>query len=117
MPRGDVVTINITFPDGTTKPKHVIVLTEWSVPHHDTHGQAAVVVANTNKRKGRPIKPYEVELDTSHGFDHDTIVDGRWVRTIAMTDLEGGNYRTPLAIDTMNAIDRAVAEGLELRLK
>ena len=118
MDRGDVYLINMELPNrqGGAQPenrsKYVIVLQGGPIFASTT--EVAVVVASTYRSRGR-ARPFEVLLGQAEGFDHDTVVDGRWVFTISKAKVQSGRYRFQLDSGRMTKISVAIVAGLELR--
>jgi len=76
--------------------------------------QIAAVIASTDRTSGRQPRAFEVRLGRDDGFDHATIVDGRWVYTLPRSDLDAWSYRFTLSDDRMDEITGAVLIGLQL---
>jgi mRNA-degrading endonuclease toxin of MazEF toxin-antitoxin module len=115
--RGDVFLINLGMPNrqGGTQPvvrrKYVVVLNGGAAPA--TVAEVAVVVASTYRAGGAPRR-FEALLSSQDGFDHDTVVDGRWPYTLSKTTVEAGSFRFRLSAQRMHEISVAIAAGLEL---
>lgn len=112
MARGDVFNVDMPLPDGGTKRKHVVVLQEG--PGFDDSRQVAVVLANSDKRIGKPTRPFEVRRGVPAGFDHETLIDCRWVFTLARAEVVAGQYLLTLDGDAMDEIDAALKVGLQV---
>jgi mRNA-degrading endonuclease toxin of MazEF toxin-antitoxin module len=74
--------------------------------------EVAVVVCST-LRNARAPRPFEVLVDQRHGFDHETIIDCRWVFTVQMRHLRTPEH-PPLPPDVMQQISEALTYGLQL---
>lgn len=95
-------------PPGTQpKLKYVVVLQADS-----SATDVAVVVCNSLKNPRQP-RAYEVLVGTREGFDHDTIIDCRWVFTLQKRHLRTAEH-PPLRQGVMNAISEALVVGLQL---
>jgi hypothetical protein len=76
----------------------------------------AVLIASTDRTGGREPRAFEVRLGVEDGFDHSTIVDGRWVYTLLRAHLDEFDYRFTLSDDRMDDIGVAVFVGLQLAM-
>jgi mRNA-degrading endonuclease toxin of MazEF toxin-antitoxin module len=95
-------------PPGTVpKLKYVVVLQEES-----NATDVAVVVCNSLKAPRRP-RAYEVLVGRSEGFDHDTMIDCRWVFTVQKRHLRAAEH-PPLPRAVMNQVSEALVVGLQL---
>jgi hypothetical protein len=74
----------------------------------------AFVLASTDRSNGRGARLFEVLLDEEDGFDHGTMVDGRWVYTQPRDELDESGYQFTLSEERMDDISLAVFEGLQL---
>lgn len=74
----------------------------------------AFVIASTDNSGGRGPRIHEVLLTRADGFDHNTMVDGRWVYTAPRADLDEDAYHFTLSAERMDEIAMAVFEGLQL---
>lgn len=116
--QGDVYKIPFAFPGNEAvdrlapEPKYVIVLNDDPI----TAGSnlVAVAVAST---KTHDLRPFEALLGVDDGFDHDTVVDGRWVFTISTTRLDHASFKFALSETRMWEISRALARGLQFVLR
>src|SRR4051794_27404128 len=106
MARGDVFNASLTFPDGQVKRKHQVML--QGGPGFDTAMQVAVVVASTDRRQGRALRPTEVLCTAADGFDHDTVIECRWVYTRPRAEVEAGGYVCTLSDQVMTRVDAAL---------
>jgi mRNA-degrading endonuclease toxin of MazEF toxin-antitoxin module len=73
----------------------------------------AVVVCSTNRKEGRSIRPFEVAVGPTHGFDTDTIIDCRWVHTIPKSHTTGC-FKFQLPRSVMNDVSAALVVGLQM---
>lgn len=125
LKRGDVYIVHAPLPDraaGTgTRTQH-----KWVVLLHgdDTFSESAdvtVLVASTWKAPSDEVKamdavlaPYEVMVGRTVGFDHASVIDGRWPFTMLKSDIRRGTYKTTLPETQMEEISVAILEGLGL---
>ena len=116
MARGDVHLVGIEFPTrpgdaGGLRQKYVVVL--QSGPTFVNCTDVAVVVCST-LRHNNPMRPFEVKVGQTEGFDHDTVIDCRWPRTI-LKSLPGMAYPMfTLPVSIMDDISEALVVGLQL---
>lgn len=68
-----------------------------------------VVIAST---KTRELRSFEHELGTDDGFDHETVVDGRWIFTISATKLIPSAYKFRLLKPQMKEIITTLCRSL-----
>ncbi len=104
------------WPGGPLRPllKYMVVLQDpRSMDPNATN--FAFVIASTDRtgRGGRRV--FEARLDESDGFDHSTIVDGRWVYTEPRDVLDEDDYQWTLSEERMDEVSLAVYEGLQLQ--
>ncbi len=95
--------------------KHVIVLQDAQRMDPGAT-RIACVVASTDRLQGAALRPYEVRLGQHDGFDHETVVDGRWVFSFKRPLVEAGAYLHTLGEQPMAEISVAVFIGLQLDL-
>jgi len=110
--RGDVFNASLKFPDGQEKRKHLVVI--QGGPAYDASRQIATVVASTDRRNGRPLRDYEVSCGSADGFDHDTLIDCRWVFTMPRDEVISGGFITTLSPMVLARIDAALLVGLQI---
>jgi hypothetical protein len=93
-------------PPGTVpRLKYVVVLQEES-------NATDIAVCNSLKAPRRP-RAYEVLVGRSEGFDHDTMIDCRWVFTVQKRHLRAAEH-LPLPRAVMNQVSEALVVGLQL---
>lgn len=121
MQRGGVYLCDIELPNRTTRPtssqfqnrrKLLIVLQEGAAVAAPVT-EVGVVIASTWRRNN--ARPFEVILGIRDGFEHDTVVDGRWVYTVPQSTITNGSLKFTLPSVTMHAISLAIVKGLQLR--
>jgi hypothetical protein len=76
--------------------------------------QFSYVVCSTDRTGGRPTRLFEVRLGQGDGFDHSTIIDGRWVYTSPRRVLGDAIYRFTLTDQRMDDVSLAIFVGLQL---
>jgi predicted RNA-binding protein with TRAM domain len=115
--RGDVYKVQLTLPNrsgpGTELREKYVVLLQGG-PDFAAVTEVAVVIASTDRGSGG-VRPFEVRVGSTHGFDHDTIIDGRWPVTLPKSTVGAGTYLTTLSTDVMWQVSRAIAAGLQMR--
>ena len=118
MERGEVFLVPLELPDGksptstTVLHKYVVILQAGRF--FDTQRDVAVVLASTNRMKpGQQLRPFEVLVGVADGFDHDTVIDCRWVRTVPRAIIPA-TRKTRLSPTVMNDIGAAIVFGLQL---
>ena len=74
----------------------------------------AFVIASTDRTGTHEPSGYEVRLGIDDGFNHSTIVDGRWVLTNPRERLNKAEYRFTLSEERMEQIADAIVAGLQL---
>ena len=115
LERGDVCSVMLAFPDRSGRPasqrlKHVVIL--QGGPTFASATDVAVVVCSTFR--GQRVRAFEVLVGSQEGFDHDTVIDCRWPRTISK-DLPGmASPITHLTPDAMTQISEALVVGLQM---
>jgi mRNA-degrading endonuclease toxin of MazEF toxin-antitoxin module len=117
MERGEVYLTTINLPDraaghGTVPtPKYVIVLRGGAGSR--TEQEVPIVIASTNRRTLGPMRrPFEVDVCTMDGFQHDTIIDCRWPYTIPKSLLS--NPTCQLSDARMKEVSVALVSGLQM---
>jgi mRNA-degrading endonuclease toxin of MazEF toxin-antitoxin module len=116
--RGDVHLVQLDLPEHRTnateptfkKAKYVVAL---QTIQNDAANQVSVVVCST-LQPGRGQRPFEVVAGPADGFDHDTVIDCRWVFTIRTRELSLSTRKTRLSGHVMNQISEALTVGLQL---
>jgi mRNA-degrading endonuclease toxin of MazEF toxin-antitoxin module len=115
--RGDVHLVQLELPDRTkgsgTSPRAKYVVILQSGAGFDNLPDVAVVVCSSSRKAGRPIRPFEVLVGPDEGFETETVIDCRWVRTIQKQDVPQTRY-TELSDVVMDQISAALAVGLQL---
>lgn len=115
MDRGDVHKVRMPFPerpDGSGGPTDKYVVVMQGGPDFERLNDVAVLVCNTQRR---PARPFEVQVGTREGFDHETVIDCRFPYTIpkGTTGFVGPpELRLPPAV--MLQVAAALAVGLQL---
>ena len=119
MERGDTHLINMPLPNrasgaGTIARRKYVVCLQGG-PDFANQTEVAVVVASTFRRQ-RPmgLRPYEVLVGQSHGFQNDTVIDCRWVFTIQKTEAPPSTFVFRLPQDVMLDVSAALVVGLQL---
>lgn len=119
MNRGEVHFLSIDLPDrvagqGTiSMDKLVVVVRGGPATQHEA--DVPILVASTNRRTAaQPARRFEVAVGTAEGFDHDTLIDCRWVYTLQKSDFPTGSYRFTLPDVTMDSVSLALVYGLQL---
>ncbi|WP_267471345.1 type II toxin-antitoxin system PemK/MazF family toxin [Actinomarinicola tropica] len=113
MARGDVWVADVELPDQsnpgstTMRKKHVVELRRQA-------GRCAVVLASTDRRQGKPTRPFEVRFGEADGSDRDAVIDGRWVYTIPEERLIGAQHVRTFDEQMMERVAEAIAVGLDL---
>jgi hypothetical protein len=114
--RGEVHRIDLELPDHVpgngTVVRRKFVVTLRGGPDAAWEADVPIVIASTDR--GAPRQPHEVAADASDGFDHDTIIDCRWVHTVPARFLRAETYQFTLGPQRMHEISVAVVEGLQL---
>jgi mRNA-degrading endonuclease toxin of MazEF toxin-antitoxin module len=114
--RGDVHLIDLQLTDrvpgnGTVvRRKYVVALRGGQ----DAAWEADVPVVIASTDRGAPRRPYEVAADQSDGFEHDTVIDCRWVHTVPASRLPRESYQFTLGPERMHEISVALVDGLQL---
>jgi mRNA-degrading endonuclease toxin of MazEF toxin-antitoxin module len=91
--------------------KYVVVL--QGGPRFDNAMDRAVVVCSSLRADPSRLRPFEVLVGQSEGFDHDTVIDCRWVYTVTKASLGSTRY-TRLSLARMNEISAALVVGLQM---
>lgn len=117
--RGDVHLVSIELPnrDGTPgfSPRLKFVIVLRGSARTRLESDFPFVVASSDRRQpGQQLRGFEIFLDSSNGFDHDTIVDCRWVYTAPKTLISDKTYRFSLGPVEMQDISVALVNGLQL---
>jgi mRNA-degrading endonuclease toxin of MazEF toxin-antitoxin module len=116
--RGEVRSVLLSLPDrsgtglhppGITQKEKRVVLLQSS---EDTMTDVVVVVCNSLKAS-RQKRSYEVFVGIGEGFDHDTVIDCRWVFTVQKRHLRAPAQR-PMSPQVMAEISEALVVGLQL---
>jgi len=102
----------VPFPQGSPTPHPVVMLQDD--PNNPAEDRVSVVVCQTDKKPGKPTKAWQVRVGAAEGFDHDTIVDGRWVFCLKRSTVVAGTFITTLDAIAMRKVDTAVVAGLQL---
>jgi mRNA-degrading endonuclease toxin of MazEF toxin-antitoxin module len=112
--RGDVFLVSLRFdrPQPNTELKKYVVALQGG-PDFAMADDVAVVVCST-RRGTRPVRPFEVIVGTAHGFDTETVIDCRWVRTIPKPAAVRSLLKTRLTSDVMEQVSEALVLGLQL---
>lgn len=116
MERGDVYLVNLELPNRRTgsgtviKDKLVIALQGGLA--FASMSDVAVVVASTHRSSS--TRRFEVLVGVAEGFQHDTIIDGRWPFTIPKSVLANGRYLFQLTPDVMKKVSLALVHGLQM---
>lgn len=98
---------------GTTIHNKFVVVLRGGQP---TESEVPVVIASTDRRKpGQDVRTFEVDVGVADGFDHDTLVDCRWVHTIPKANLTQATFRFKLSPPVMHDISLALVSGLQMR--
>jgi hypothetical protein len=115
--RGEVRLVYLDLPDSAdptkTSPKAKWVVALQGGTEFARMRDVAVVVASTNRQQRFP-RDHEVQVGTADGFDHDTLIDGRWVFTIPQAAFESGQYRCVLSDGVMELVNEALVVGLQM---
>lgn len=120
MQRGEVHFVSLNLPDWgaggmgqVVKQKLVVVLRGG--PDAQDESYVPVVLCDTDNRTlGQELQPFEVGVDEAHGFNHPTILDCRWVFSLASTLFDAQTYRFRLQAVTLGDIAVAVTVALQL---
>jgi hypothetical protein len=121
MKRGEVYLAPIALPNRDPKvsseglarrSKLLVVLQEGQIVAGST--EVAVVLVSTYRGSGKP-RPFEVLVGTNDGFDHLSVIDGRWPYTVRRSMLEAGRCITTLTPVTMHDVSIAIYRGLQLQ--
>lgn len=87
MERGEVYLVAIPLPDRNNPGRQPVIRQKYVVvlrggPNSASEAEVPVVIASTDRRRGRPLRKFEVSVGTAEGFRHDTVIDCRWPVTI-----------------------------------
>lgn len=114
MVRGEVYFCSIALPrrfgSGGVLDKLVLVLQGGDA--FEPYTDVAVLVASSYE--GGAIRPFEVLLGTDEGFDHETVIDGRWPFTLRKSDVLKGKRILKLTEERMHQVSVAIVKGLQL---
>lgn len=120
MDRGEVHFIELLLPDWSTGgaelvPRQKLVVALRGGPSVAGESYVPVVLASSdNRTMNEPLQPYEVSVDTSHGFHHDTLLDCRWVFSLAQSRFSPTTFRFSLPDVVMNEVSVALVVGLQI---
>lgn len=119
MERGEVHFVELLLPDWSrggeplVATRKLVVTLRGGVGLEESY--VPVVVASTDKRTlGEPLQPFEVSLDQLHGFKSPTVVDCRWVFSLARHRFSAATFRFILSEWAMEEISVGLAVGLQL---
>jgi hypothetical protein len=118
--RGDTHRISMHLPNRVsgagTSPRRKYVVCLQGGPDFVNQTDVAVVVASTYRpRRAMGLQPYEILVGQSHGFQHDTLIDCRWVFTIQKTEAPPSTtFMFRLPQDVMDDVSAALVVGLQL---
>lgn len=120
MDRGEVRPCMMQLPDRTpagenppgTEQKLKYVVALQGGPQFANVNDVAVVVCSTLRTRRQP-RSFEVLIGTNQGFDHDTIIDCRWVFTVQQRHLRAAIHPR-LSDDIMRQVSEALTVGLQL---
>lgn len=112
--RGDVYRTSFQFPNRsgtgvTSRTKYVVALQGGKST--DTWPDIAVAIASTSR--GAPRR-FEVLVGVYDGFNHDTVIDCRWVYTLAKSDLPPPQRQFRLSSEIMKKVSIALVVGLQM---
>jgi len=95
-------------------PKWVVVLQGADL--FPNSPQVTVAVASSIKEGRRPPPaPWYVFVDRSHGFDKESVIDGRTIMTLPTSRFDNALHKTTLPESFMDSeVARAVVRGLDL---
>lgn len=116
MERGEVYLCSLNLPQrsggaGGLRNKYVVIL-QGGV-NFATCTDVAVLVASTYN--GQTVRAFEVVVGVAEGFDHDTVIDGRWPFTIGKSVVNAGQLKLKLDDLRMHEVSVAIGRGLQLR--
>ena len=95
------------------RDKYLIVLRGG--PNAAAEADVPYVVASTDRRQpGTPLRRFEVSAGAVDGFNHDTVIDCRWVYTMMKTRFPGNTLRFRLSPDMMQRVSIALVVGLQM---
>lgn len=120
MDRGDVYRSNIYLPDRSGGPDRTTDLLKWCVVLQAPVGSfasvsdVAVVIASTDHSGGRRMRPFELRVGQTEGFQHDSVIDCRWVFTFAKSIFQPADLKTHLDAALMRRVSAAIVAGLQL---
>jgi hypothetical protein len=120
--RGDVHLVEIELPDRnnpgrTVKRDKYLVLLRGG-PHAAGETDVPYVIASTDSRTpGTRLRSFEVLVGTADGFQHDTLIDCRWVYTRLASDLTAASRRFRLPLPAMDRVSVALVSGLHMHPK
>lgn len=118
MNRGDVYKVEIALPNRTgvagsvRLAKYVVCLQGGS--NFAQAGEVAVLIASTLRPPGRPARPFELIVDATDGFRHETVIDCRWPYTLEKSRVVAGEYLTRLSFNRMQQINLCLVHGLNM---
>lgn len=117
MARGEVWAIDIDLPDRSDptktvrRRKYAVELQGPAFAHND---DVAIVLASSDRQPTKPARSFEVKVGPAEGFQHETLIDGRWVWTVPRARLAGTPHITTLSAQVMQKVSEAIVVGLDL---
>jgi hypothetical protein len=91
-----------------TRTKFIVILRG---PTRGSESDVPFVIASTHG--GGSLRPFEVLVGSADGFHHDTVIDCRWVYTLAKSEVQG-SVQFVLGPAVMHRIDVALVSGLQM---
>jgi hypothetical protein len=116
--RGEVHFLTLDLPDwetggvATHEVGKLVVILRTTQPG-DSYAPV-VLVSTDNRNLDQPLQAFEVSVGPEHGFHEDSLIDCRWVFSLALVRFNLGTWRFALYPFNLEEISDALMIGLEI---